>query len=101
MVGGSGAGASDPTVMDLFGDIEKEGQLNAANAMTAGEQKASGMEYQSALGEWAAQNNARIREQAGTTTLISGLLGSSGQLAGGLAKRYGGGRTAGGYGAYG
>lgn len=96
----AGESASDPTVMDLFGDIEKEGRYNAAQATAAGEQKASGMQYQAALDQWGADSNARIRRSAARTTLISGLLGAGGQLAGGMAGRFGGGRS-GGYGRYG
>jgi hypothetical protein len=97
----AGEGASDPTVMDLFGDIEKEGRFNAATATAAGEQKASGMEYQAALDQWGADTNARIKKSAANTTLISGLLSAGGQFSGGMAGRYGGFKSSGGYGRYG
>ena len=96
----AGDGAGDQTVMDLWGDIEKEGRYNAAQATAAGEQKASGMEYQAALDQWGAEANSRIRRASGRTSLISGLLGAGGQLAGGMAGRYNPGRS-GGYGRYG
>lgn len=100
LAGGSGSGASDPTVMDLWGDIEKEGQYNAGMATAAGEQRAGGIEYQAALDQWGADANARIKRSASRTTLIGGLLSAGGQLAGGMSGRYGGGRS-GSYGRYG
>lgn len=97
VAGGSGSGASDPTVMQLWGDIEGEGQLNASRAMMAGEQKATGMEYQAALDQWGAESNARIRERGASTSLMAGLLSAGGQFAGGMAGRYGGPRNYRGY----
>lgn len=86
----SGPGTDDATVMDLWGDIEKEGRQNAAGATAAGEQKAGGLEYQAALDQWGADANARIKNRAANTTLIGGLLSAGGQFAGGMAGRYGG-----------
>ena len=96
----AGDGASDPTVMDLWGDIEKEGRYNASQVEASGAQKATGIEYQSSLDKWGAESNARIKRSAARTTLISGLIGAGGQLAGGMSGRFGGGRS-GGYGRYG
>lgn len=96
----AGDGAGDQTVMDLWGDIEKEGRYNAAQATAAGEQKATGMEYQSSLDQWGAEANSRIRRSAARTTLISGLLSAGGQFAGGMAGRFGGGRSGSSYGRY-
>lgn len=95
----AGTGAGDETIMNLWGDIESEGRLNAANATAAGEQKATGMEYQSALNTWGAEAQGNIRKRAGQTQLIGGLLSAGGQLAGGMASRYGG-RSGGGYRGY-
>lgn len=85
-VGASGTGADDATVMDLFGDIEKEGQLNAANATAAGEQKASGTEYQANLDRYTADANARIKRYSANSTLIGGLLSAGGQAGDGYTK---------------
>lgn len=94
VAGGSGSGADDPTVMDLWGDISKEGDYNEAAAIAAGEQRAAGLEYQGALGQWTADANARIKESSANTTLIGGLLSSAGQAGSGyygsrMSMRYG------------
>jgi hypothetical protein len=103
LAGASGGGSSDPTIMDLWGDIEKEGEYNARQVTAAGEQKATGMEYQADLDMWSADANARIKRAGANTTLIGGLLSSAGQLSGGMSARYGGARNggSGGYGRYG
>jgi hypothetical protein len=103
LAGGSGSGSDDATVMDLWGDIEKEGRYNASAVTAAGEQRAAGMKYQADLGVWGADANAKIKKAAARTTLISGLLNAGGQMAGGMAGRYGAPPKAAGtgYGAYG
>lgn len=91
MAGGSGSGVDDPTIMDLWGDIEKEGRYNAATVTAGGEQKASGIQYQSALNSWAADSNARIMRSGATSSLIGGLLGAAGtgmQGYGRMSQRY-------------
>lgn len=92
VAGGSGGG-QDGTVMDLWGDIEKEGQYNASQVTTAGEQRAAGMNYQAALDKWGADANARIKRSGAKSTLIGGLLEAAGKGIGGMAARYGGGST--------
>ena len=79
--------------MDLWGDIEKEGQYNASQVTTAGEQRAAGMNYQAALDKWGADANARIKRSGAKSTLIGGLLEAAGKGIGGMAARYGGGST--------
>lgn len=88
VAGASGSGAADPTVMDLWGDIGKEGQLNQQNTMAAGEQKASGMEFQADLGRWTADANARIKRSSAQSTLIGGLLGAGSSMAKGVGDYY-------------
>ncbi len=90
----AGAGASDKTVMDLWGGIEKEGQYNAANAQAAGDQAAGGLRYQTSLNKWAADANSRAAKSGAKATLLGGALSSMGQAAGGfgqyrMAARYG------------
>lgn len=90
----AGDGASDKTVMDLWGGIEKEGGYNAANALAAGQQSATGLRYQANLGKWSADANARIAKQGAKATLLGGALSSASQIAGGfgqsrMAARYG------------
>lgn len=90
LAGASGTRPDDQTVMDLWGDIGKEGDHNAAQATAQGAQKAAGITYQADLNSWTADMNARIKRSAATTTLISGLLGAGGQFAHGMSGRYGG-----------
>jgi hypothetical protein len=85
VAGASGSGADDPTVLNLWGDIAKEGDLNKQNVMAGGEQKASGMKYQSDLNTWSANTNADIKEASGRASLIGSVLGSASRLAGGFS----------------
>jgi hypothetical protein len=107
VAGASGTSPTDQGVMDLYGDIEKEGRLNAGNAMAAGEQRGAGMEYQAALGRWTADANARIKKGSVIPTLLGGALHAGGQFADGFSKSrmaeryssdYGNGARGGGYG---
>lgn len=90
LAGASGTAPGDETVMNLWGDIAKEGDYNAAAVTAGADQKASGMRYQAGLDSWSADANARIKKSAANTTLISGMLGAAGQLGTGMSQRYGG-----------
>ncbi len=70
--GASGSGASDPTVMQLFGDIGAQGQVNAGVATANAEQRASNITYQAALDRWKADSDARIKRFGAAGTLLSG-----------------------------
>ena len=102
VAGASGSGASDPTVMNIWGDIEKEGRVNAGVAQAMSQQRADGINYQAALDRWTADSNAKI----GKVSAIGTILGGVGNAYGGyqkskMAMRYGssGGGSAGtGYG---
>ena len=93
--GASGTAPGDETIMNLWGDIAKEGDYNAAAVTAGADQKASGMRYQAGLDAWSADANAKIKNSAANTTLISGLLSAGGQMAGGMSRRYGGPATEG------
>ena len=67
----------------------------AAQVTAQGAQKAAGITYQADLDSWTADANAQIKRSAAKTTLIAGLLGAGGQLAGGMAGKYGGPKTTG------
>jgi hypothetical protein len=90
LAGASGTRPDDQTVMDLWGDISKEGDYNAAQVTAQGAQKAAGIDYQADLNSWTADANAKIKRSAAKTTLIAGLLSAGGQMAGGMSGRYGG-----------
>lgn len=88
VAGASGSNADDPTVLDLWGDIGKEGQLNQQNVTAGGEQRAGGLEFQADLGNWTADANARIKRSSATSTLIGGMLGAGSTIAGGVSNYY-------------
>lgn len=95
VAGASGSGASDPTVMNLFQGIEAEGSYNAAAAKATGDQRAAGIDYQSALDRWTTDANSKIKKSAARGTLIGGMLGAAGQLGSAyaqprMAMKYGG-----------
>jgi hypothetical protein len=88
VAGASGSGASDPTVMKLWEGIGAEGQRNADMAMVAGEQKATGIAYQSALNRWTADRNAAVKRAGAKSTMIGGAMSATGQLLTPMAQRY-------------
>lgn len=94
VAGASGTSPADQSVMDLWGDIEKEGDLNAANVTAGGEQRAGGLKYGADLNRWSADANARIAKASATPTLIGGLLSNAGQF----GREYFGSRMAARYG---
>lgn len=83
VAGASGSSASDPTVMQLFSGIEKEGQKNAAYATATGNQRAQSISYQAALDRWTADTNAGIKRQSANDTIIGGSLSARAQRIGG------------------
>ena len=86
VAGASGSGSSDASVMNLYEGIENEGAANAGQVRAGAEQKATGIEYQSALDRWTADSNAEIKRSGAKATLIGGLLGAGGQGFGGYGK---------------
>jgi hypothetical protein len=85
LAGAGGGRTDDATVLDLWGDIEQEGQLNIGNALAGGAQRASGIQYQADLGRWTADANAEIKEASAMPTLIGGLMSAGGQGMSGVA----------------
>lgn len=81
-----GGNASDPTVMDIWRDIEGTGQNNAAREQVEGQKKADAIKYQSDMNLWKADSNAQLASfsagqarRGATMTMIGGMLGSVGQ----------------------
>lgn len=85
VAGSSGSSASDPTVMKVWESIEKEGQKNASMETAAGEQKAAGVSYQSALDRWSADTNASIKRKSANDTIIGGYMTADAQRRSGSA----------------
>jgi hypothetical protein len=84
---GSGAGATDPTVIDLLGENEAAGEYNALSSLYEGEEKARGLE----MGASARRYEGKVAKQSamlkGGATLLGGAAGSMGS--GSLFDKYG------------
>lgn len=61
---GSGAGAGDPTVENILGDIGEEGEFRALNELFIGEERARGLETQADLKIFEGQQERRAGEVA-------------------------------------
>jgi hypothetical protein len=68
----SGAGAGDPSVVDLVGDIEGEGEYGALSAMFEGEDRATGLEYGATLSRRQGQAAMTGSAISAGSTLLSG-----------------------------
>ncbi len=75
----SGAGASDPTVVNLLADIEAEGEYNALARMYEGEESARGDQYA-----------ARARRSEGNAAMNAAYFGMVGRAGSTFATKYGG-----------
>lgn len=69
----AGSGASDPTVVNQLTDIETQGEVNALNAMYAGNTAARGYRYGAAV----ARNEANAAETGGYLDAASTALDGS------------------------
>lgn len=79
VAGASGSGASDPTVMDLWGDIDTEGRVNAGVAQAMSQQKADGIRYQAALDRWKADSQKKIANVSAIGTILGGTMKAGGE----------------------
>lgn len=95
VAGASGGGASDPTVMKMFEDIEGEGRRNAGMVQAGADQKAAGMTYQAALDRWTGDINARIKRAGAKATQIGGYLNAGAQMGSAMSRAYPAPRAAG------
>lgn len=86
--GAGGGDASDPTVLSLFGEIEKEGRINAGRAVASGEQQAAGLNYQASLDRWTTAQNNQIRTNAARSRLASTTVGAIGSGLSAMSSRY-------------
>lgn len=92
VAGASGSGASDPGVMDLWGDIDTEGRVNAGVAQAMSQQRADGITYQASLDRWKADAQKKIANVSAIGTILGGTLGAGGKYGTTkMAMRYGGG----------
>lgn len=102
VAGASGSGASDAGVMDIWGDIEQEGRVNAGVSQAMAQQKADGITYQAALDRWKADSQKKIANVSAIGTILGGTLKAGGEYGkSAMALKYGGGYGGGtGYGIY-
>lgn len=71
VAGASGAGVSDPTVVNQLTDIETQGEVNALNALWAGDTTASALRRGAAV----ARNEGRAAQTAGYFDAASTAIG--------------------------
>jgi len=70
----SGAGAADPTVADLMGDLEEVGEYEALGSLWAGESRARQSEYAAKVARYEGKvAKKKARTQALTTIMSSAL----------------------------
>lgn len=86
IAGGSGSGAGDPTIMNLWASLDKEGDKNAGYAQAGSEQQARSTVYQSALDRWTADSNAAIKRRSANDTIIGGQLSANAARIGGQGQ---------------
>lgn len=73
----SGGGAVDPSVVDIIGDLEEDGEYRALNSIWEGEDRARGL-----------TTGAKQRRKQGRFALTSGLMGSAGTILDGSSSMY-------------
>lgn len=72
LAAGSGAGATDPTVVNLENDIDAEGEYAALTAMYEGEDQARGKEFGAAVARKQGSSAATASYLKAGSTLLSG-----------------------------
>jgi hypothetical protein len=75
VAGASGAGVSDPTVVDILSGIDTEGEVRALNALYEGDTQAAGL-----------RSAAQIHRNMGKASKTAGYLDSASSIAGGIGK---------------
>ena len=98
--GANGGNADDPTVMDLWKDIEVRGRNNADRELIAGETRGQGINFQGDLGLWRSQAEGQIAQTAAgaarTGAELTALGGAFGTVGSGtktyydMSSKYGG-----------
>lgn len=71
----SGGSVSDPTVQNIIGNIEGEGEYRALTSLYQGEDAARGMETQANLWNYEGDQYAQAGETKSSSTLFSGIAG--------------------------
>lgn len=68
----SGGGATDPTVLNITGNLAKEGEYNALSALFEGEERARGLNLQATTTRMEGKQAKRQGMMAGISTIIGG-----------------------------
>lgn len=68
----SGAGATDPTVIDLSGDIAAEGEYRALTALFGGEERARGLTMNAQARRYEGQQQRRAGVMNAASTIMGG-----------------------------
>lgn len=66
-----GGDTSDPTVVNLLGDIDTEGELRALTALYQGEEKAKGLEYQAQVTKMGGIADYNVAKSKANAALVS------------------------------
>ena len=88
----SGAGALDPTIVNILGDIDTEAEIRALTALYEGDERASGLRYDAALTRQAGLVTAQTGRAQANMQRNQAILGAAGTLLEGgtsLAGRFG------------
>jgi hypothetical protein len=86
----SGAGALDPSIIDLTGDIAQEGEYRALTALYEGEERARGLENRATLSTYEGAA-ARAAGNARASSITTSTIGTALSSASSLFMKYGGG----------
>jgi hypothetical protein len=76
----SGAGAVDPTVLNLVSGIAGEGELSAGNALYSGEERALGQETSASANRYEGGQARRAGEVRAETTIMGGVASAASSL---------------------
>jgi hypothetical protein len=86
----SGAGATDETVLELAGNVAREGSVQKRDILRSGQVKADDLMYRGNVGVASAKYGKKLAKQAATGTMLSAGIDAAGGLASAYSK-YGGG----------
>jgi hypothetical protein len=88
----SGAGATDSTVLELAGELSKEGNVQSRELMRQGLEKGQMLEYRGAVGRQMAKAQGKMLKASAMGSMIGGVIdGVSGMMSSDAFSKYGGG----------
>jgi hypothetical protein len=76
----SGGGASDPTVIDISGNVAQEGEYQALQSMWIGEQRGRDLENQAQLDRYVGEQKKKAAEKKADATILGGIGGMIGSI---------------------